>query len=277
MKQIIWFFVILVLFFTSQVLADTMTIRASQGNINEIIEADTLANGSQAHDTYQLVTLDTTYKFTGALTIREDMTIMGVLDPVTGRPPCIQPAVLQDFTIPPTLFIINVAGTKVTVKNVYLLALATNNTANADGQVFSVTADEVSLTVDNCVFDAWQAFGIGYSGNWDDFFIWNCHFRNFVHPNQWYIGEVLRNTWPGEAYTDTISMVGNTMLCINGYAAGQVTKFYEKYFEFTDNKVLYTFKNPFFIFNMTEGKINDNIFYANYSGGVDTTENPWMR
>jgi hypothetical protein len=39
--------------------------------------------------------------------------------------------------------------------------------------------------------------------------------------------------------------------------------------------VIYTFKNPFFIFNVTNAKINDNIFYGMYAGGVDQTEHPW--
>ena len=48
-----------------------------------------------------------------------------------------------------------------------------------------------------------------------------------------------------------------------------------KYFEFINNKVLYTFKNPFFIFNVTEAKINDKVFYGAYTGGVDQAEHPW--
>lgn len=253
----------------------TLDIYASQGNLNEIIEADTLPNGNQAHDVYRLVSLDTTYKFTGTITATGDLKVVGVVDPGTGRPPCIQPAVLLDGSIPPTIFTLNGTGINGTFQNLYVLAKATNNTANADGIAIQVSADNVRLTIDNCVFDGWQAFAIGYNGQWDSFFITNSHFRNMVHPNQWYIGEVIRNEWPGEAYTDTMSFVGNTMLCVNGYAAAPVTKWYQKYFEFIDNKVLYTFKNPFFIFNMTEGKINDNVFYANYSGGVDQIEHPW--
>jgi hypothetical protein len=256
--------------------AQTLDISASDGYINEVIEADTLANGSQAHSVYNLVTLDDTYEFSGALSIKEDLTIMGTLDPGDQRPPCIQPTVLPNGDIPPILFLVNQPGINVEIKNLYLLAAATNNSYETIvGTAISITADDVRLSIDNCVFDAWHGFGIGYSGQWDSFFITNSHFRNFVHPSQWYVGEVIRNTWPGEAYTDTLSMVGNTMLCLNGYAAAPVTKFYQKYFEFVDNRVLYTFKNPFFIFNTTEGKINDNIFYANYSGGVDTTEHPW--
>jgi len=275
MRQMLLLVAGLVLFSASYAQDKTLVVYANQGYINEIIEADTLADGTQAHDVYQLATLDTTYKFSGALTIKNDITITGILDPSTSRPPCIQPTVLEDRTIPPTIFTLNNAGIKVFIENLYLLAIATNNTANGDGIAIRVTADNVRLTIDNCVFDGWQAFGIGYNGNWDDFFITDCHFRNFVHPNQWYVGEVIRNEWPGEAYTDTISMVGNTMLCVNGYAACPVTKYYETYFEFINNKVLYTFKNPFFIFNVTNAKINDNIFYGNYAGGVDQTEHPW--
>jgi len=252
----------------------TMDVGTDDGMLNEVIGADTLGDGTQAHDIYQLVSLDKTYKFTGPINAKGDISIVGVLGE-DDRPPCIQPAVLEDQSIPPTILIVSGENAQVSVKNLYLLAYAPNNAANNDGIAISVSADNVRLTVDNCVFDGWQAFGIGYNGNWDDFFISNSHFRNFVHPNQHYVGEVIRNTWPGEAYTDTMSFVGNTMLCVNGYAAAPVTKYYQTYFEFIDNKVLYTFKNPFFIFNVTDAKINDNIFYANYAGGVDTLENPW--
>ncbi len=275
MKRMLSLIVVVMFFATSALYAQTLIVHAGQGNINEIIAADTLSNGAPAHQVYQLVTLDTTYKFTGPITIKGDVTIEGVVDPNTGRPPCIQPAVLQDGSIPSTLFTISGENAKVTLKNLYLLAKATNNTANGGGIAVQVSADKVRLTVDNCIFDNWQTFAIGYNGQWDSFFIMNSTFRNLVHPNQWYIGEVIRNEWPGEAYTDSLVMMDNTMLAINGYAACPVTKYYTKYFKFDGNKVLYTFKNPFFIFNMTDGEINDNIFYGNYAGGVDQTENPW--
>ncbi|HED10758.1 MAG TPA: T9SS type A sorting domain-containing protein [Caldithrix abyssi] len=253
----------------------TLNVSADDGYINEVIGADTLSNGAQAHDVYKLTSLDKTYKFTGAILSKSPIRISGVVDSETGQPPTIQPAILSDFSLPPTFLIAAGEESQVTIENVYLLAYAADNSVNGDGVAISVTADKVRLTVENCVFDGWQAFAIGYNGQWCDFFINNNTFRNFVHPNQHYIGEVIRNTWPGEAYTDTLSMVGNVMLCVNGYAAAPVTKYYETYFEFIDNKVLYTFKNPFFIFNVTNAKINDNVFYGTYAGGVDQTENPW--
>jgi len=255
--------------------SDTLTVTAGGNDLNTIIEGDTLADGTRAHHVYKLVTLDKTYKFSGAITVGDNITVIGVVDPTTGRPPCIQPAVLEDGSIPGTLFNLNGANTNATFKNLYFLALATNNTANGGGIAIQVTANNIRLTVDKCIFDGWQTFAIGYNGQWDDFFITHCNFRNMVHPNQWYIGEVIRNMWPGTAYTDTMSMVGNTMLAVNGYAACPVTKYYTSYFEFLDNKVLYTFKNPMFIFNVTNAKINNNVFYGTYAGGVSHAENPW--
>jgi len=253
----------------------SLDVSADDGFINEVIGADTLANGAQAHDVYRLTSLNKTYKFTGAILAKSNIRITGVVDAQTGQPPTIQPAILSDFSIPATFLIAAGAESNVTIENVYLLAYAADNSVNGDGVAISVTADKVRLTVENSVFDGWQAFAIGYNGQWCDFFINNNTFRNFVHPNQHYIGEVIRNTWPGEAYTDTLIMRDNVMLCVNGYAAAPVTKYYETYFEFVNNKVLYTFKNPFFIFNVTNAKINDNIFYGTYAGGVDQTENPW--
>ena len=257
--------------------SDTLVVTADGNDLNTVISSDTLANGDQAHHVYKLVTLDKTYKFSGTITATEDISVIGVLDPSTGRPPCIQPAVLEDNSIPGTLFNLNAAGIKGTFKNLYLLALATNNTANGGGIAIQMSADNIRLTVYNCVFDGWQTFAIGYNGNWDDFFISYSNFRNMVHPNQWYIGEVIRNMWPNTAYTDTLSMIGNTMLAVNGYAAAPVTKFYTTYFEFIYNKVLYTFKNPLFVFNVTNAKINNNLFYGTYAGGVSHDENPRWR
>jgi hypothetical protein len=282
MKQILTAFIVFVIaafcVVPSQSFAqasDVLVVYATPKNVNVVINGDTLANGVRKHHVYQLVSTDTTYVYDGAITSKEDISVLGIVQAGTNRPPCIQPVPLQDGTIPGNLFILGKAGTKGTFKNLYLLALATNNTANAAGVALQVSADNVGLTVDNCVFDGWLGFAIGYSGNWDDFFVTNSNFRNMVHPNQWYVGEVLRNEYPGEVYTDTISFKYNTMTCINGYAAAPVTKYYTRYFEFVGNKVIYTFKNPFFIFNATNAKIDNNIFYGLYAGGVDQTENPW--
>jgi hypothetical protein len=273
MKKMISFLCLL-LITSNLAFATSMDVAAGDGMLNAVIGADTTAAGLQANDEYRLVTTDATYKFDGTLTVKSSITITGVPD-ASGRPPTIQPAVLSDGTIAGTMLVMTGNNTKGRLNHLYLLAVATNNTANGGGVAVEVKGDTSNLYVDHCVFDGWQTFAIGYNGQWDSFFITNSSFRNMVHPNQHYIGEVLRNTWPGEAYTDSVVMTDNVMLAVNGYAAAPVTKWYQTYFEFSRNKVLYTFKNPFFIFNVTNAKINHNHFYGAYSGGVHGGENPW--
>ncbi len=253
---------------------DTLTVYANGPFLDEIINADTLANGAQAHDVYLLVSRDTTYLYGGPISVKSDLVVIGQLGN-DGRPPTIQPAVLGDGSVPSNLFALNGNGTKGVFKNLYLLGLAPNGTASNDGIAIQVSADSVRITVDNVVFEEWLAFAIGYNGNWDKFFITNSKFRNMNHPNQWYVGEVLRNEWPGTAYTDSVVMKYNTMLAVNGYAAAPVTKYYMTYFEFSHNTIVYTFKNPFFIFNVTDAKINNNIFFGAWAGGISKVEYPW--
>ncbi len=253
---------------------DTLYVYANGPFLNEVIGNDTTATGEQAHSVYKLVSRDTTYLYSGTLTVKSDFAIIGELGP-DGRPPTIQPAVLSDGSIPSNPFAFTGANTNVVFNNLYILGIAPNGSVSNDGIAIQVSADNIRVTVDNCVFEEWRAFAIGYNGNWDKFFITNSKFRNMNHPNQWYIGEVLRNEWPGAAYTDSVVMKYNTIFCVNGYAAAPVTKYYMTYFEFNHNNVVYTFKNPFFIFNVTDAKINNNIFYGAWAGGISKQEYPW--
>ena len=275
MKKVILLTTVMLLMIAPvSVFGQIMEISADDGDLYEIISADTLADGTQAN-IYVLTSKDKTYKMSGTITAKGDLTIMGEEDDEWDgwNPATIQSAVLADGSTVGTLFVLTGDETEGNFVNLYLLAKATNNVAS--GVAIEVKGDHTVLNVALCVFDAWHTFAIAYNGQWDSFYIEGNVFRNMVHPNQWYIGEVLRNTWPGEAYTDTVVMSGNLMLGVNGYAAAPVTKWHMNYFEFNDNAVIYTFKNPFFIFNMTEGTMNDNIFYGNYAGGVDRTEDPW--
>lgn len=254
---------------------DTLVVYATPTPIDEVINNDTTSTGAQAHAVYKLVSLDTTYLYLGAITVNSDIEIYGQTDPADGRPPCIQPGVLPDNSIPANFITLTGANTRGTFKNLYLLGLSINGSANGGNVGIQASADNIAITVDNIVFEEWQNLALAYSGNYDKFFVTNCKFRNMVHPNQWYIGEALRNTWPGNVYTDTVVMKYNTFFCLNGYASAPVTKYYMTHFEFTNNNIIYTFKNPFFIFNVTSAKINNNIFYSAWAGGISREEYPW--
>jgi hypothetical protein len=276
MKILITSLILLMVFTCNEFAAtDTLVIFASGPSLDKVINGDINIDGSQKH-IYKLVSVDTTYVFDNAITVKSDFTIVGQLGS-GGRPPCIQPDVLSDNSIPTTLFVMTGNNTRGLIKNLYLMGLSLNGlpAQGALGIAIQVSADNIKLTVDNCVFEEWRAFAIGYMGNWDSFFLTNNKFRNAVDPMQQYEGEVLRLEQPGTAYTDSIVMRNNTIIGINCYTAAPVTKVYERYFEFTHNNIVYSFKNPFFIFNVTNAKINNNIFYSTYAGGISKVEYPW--
>ncbi len=253
---------------------DTLVVYANGPTLDKIVNADTLANGQRAHHVYQLVSLDTTYLFDATITVNSDIAFLGVPDPTTKRPPCIQPDVLGDNSVPGLLFTLNGQGTKGVFRNLYLLGIAINNTVNfGGGQAIQISADSIRLEVDNVIFEQWSQFAIGYSANWDKFFITNCKFRNMTtQPNQWYVGELLRNeNYLGAFRTDSIVIRYNTMLCVSGYATA-ATSGIVNYYEFSHNNVIYTFKNPFFLDRMVNARFNNNLFYGAYAGGQSTAE-----
>jgi hypothetical protein len=271
------FLIMMVVFFNLQsktfAASDTLNVYASDSrSLETIILGDTTTGGLQAHKAYKLVSHDTTYIYYGAITVKSNITVIGTLG-TNNRPPCIQPAVLSDGSMPVNLFTLNGTGIKVLFRNLYFLGTSSsNNNDVADfPDAIRVPADSVRLTLDNVVFDAWYGDGIIYTGNWDKFYITNCKFRNFAQPS-WYSGEVLRNGWPGTAYTDTVVMKYNTVSCVNAYAACTVTKSLVNYFDFSHNSVIWMFKNPMWLFNLTNAKVNDNIFYGVYAGGSDISE-----
>ena len=254
---------------------DTLVVYATTANLEEIINNDTTSTGLQAHKAYKLVSLDTTYVFQGPITVKSDITVIGVPGS-DGRPPCIQPLTLPDNSLPNFLFVLNGPNTKAVFKNLYLTGKSTDNTINTTnyngaGALIQLTAEGIRLTVDKVVFSDWPTNNIGYSADNCSIFVTNCVFRNATVSTAWYSGEAVRNTY-NTASSDTIIMKNNTMFCMAYSALCPVTINPVNYLEFSHNSVIYTFKNPFWIYNLTNGKVNDNLFYAAFSGASSITE-----
>jgi len=61
------------------------------------------------------------------------------------------------------------------ITNLYLLGLSNTNTTDAtngaNACAVQLSADKITLNLNNVVFDEWRAFAIGYNGQWDKFFI----------------------------------------------------------------------------------------------------------
>jgi hypothetical protein len=255
---------------------DTLVVYASAANLEQVIAADTTGAGLLKHAVYKLVSLDTTYVFQGPISVKSDIEVIGVPDAATGRPPCVQPMTLPDGSLPDFLFVLNGENTRAVFKNLYLTGRSTDNTIcttnyNGAGALIQVAAAGIRLTVDNVVFSDWPTNNIGYSGDHVKIYVTNCKFRNATISTAWYSGEAVRNTF-NTAITDTLVMKYNTMFCIAYSCACPVTVNPCTYFDFSHNSVIYTFKNPFWIYNVTTGKLNDNLFYAAFSGASSTTE-----
>jgi hypothetical protein len=274
------FLVVMVMLFVSinKTLAagsDTLVVYSSSSSLDDVIKSDTTSDGMQAHKVYKLTTLDTTYIFLGPITVKSDFAVIGVLG-ANGRPPCIQPGVLSDGSLAYYLFVLNANGIKGTFKNLYLTGLSTQNTinvlnVNGIGAFIQVSADSIKLYVDNVIFEDWPENAISYSGNWCSFFVTNSKFRNMISATQWYSGEAIRNQ-SNSATTDSMIMKYNTFLCINAYAAGPITVSITNYFEFSHNTIVYGFQNPFWFFNITNAKVNDNLFYGSWAGAITKDE-----
>ncbi len=255
---------------------DTLVVYATPiANTLDKVVAQDQASGTP-HLVYQLVSVDTPYTFDATVAVDNSVTFIGKSGS-NGRPPCIQPDVLSDASIPGHLFTFTKSGSIVKIKNLYLIGISVNNTINSgDGFGITVTGDSIKCYIDNVVFEQWSQFGIDYSGNWDSFWITNCKFRNFVNPGSDYTGEALRfRNDLGHFPTDTISMKYNTFLGLNGYVAAVGVTSYMRYFDFEHNTVVATFKNPFFNMNATNWVCQHNIFYAAFAGGMGNGEYPW--
>ncbi len=251
---------------------DTLVVYANGPTLDQVINSDTTASGQQAHSVYEFVSLDTTYIFLASITPRSNVTFLGVLG-TNGRPPCIQPGVLNDGSIPKILFNLNRRGITATFQNLYFEDLSTNGSNAAGSRDVLVAADSVKLHMNNVISDENTGTVVGYTGNWDDFYITNCDFRNGVNPPTWTDTEILAPLWPAVPAVDTISMKYNTLFCDNAYAV--VAKYPVRYIDFSHNSIVFSFLQPFFIFAALHAKIDNNILYGAFVGGETKAEYPW--
>ncbi len=251
---------------------DTLVVYANGPTIDQVINSDTTSSGHQAHSVYELVSRDTTYIFLSQITPRSNVTFMGALG-ANGRPPCIQPGVLNDGSIPKIAFDINRKGLTVSFDNIYFEDMSTNSSHAAGSRDVLVGADSVKLYMNNVISDGNTGTVVGYTGNWDDFHMTNCDFRDGVNPPTWTDTEILAPLWPAVPAVDSIVMKYNTLFCDNAYAI--VAKPPAKYIDFDHNSIVFSFLQPFFIFAALHAKIDNNIFYSAFVGGELKSEYPW--
>lgn len=246
---------------------DTLAVYANGPSLDQIINSDTTASGAQVHSAYKLITLDTTYLVMSPIVDKSEITIVGQLGS-DGRPPCIQPGVLSDGSKPAELYLIPSTGAKLTLKNLYIYGLAIDNSYNG-GPIILQTADSTRITMDHVVTNETHCDIIDYSGNYGDYFITNCDFRNGVWPNNWFSTMIINTVYPASPPADSIVMNNNTLFCLNSNAMYVGVNGPTNYVEFNHNTFLYNFQFTFQVsYTVMDFRVENNIFYCVYAGGV---------
>ncbi len=249
---------------------DTLVVYASGPSLDVVFGKDTTQSGLQAHSVYKLVSLDTTYIYLGAVSVNSSITVIGVLGS-NGRPPCIQPGVLSDNSVPTVLFNLNGQATTGVFQNLYITDLSISNTWTG-AKDFFVSANYVKLYLDNVIVDENHYEVIAFNGIGDDIFVTNCKFRNGIDPTNWFGSSIVAVDYPSNTPADSIVMRYNTFLCVNSRAITTGNNGPVNYCEFTHNSYVYNFTEDLRMFSVVKGKFDDNIFYSLYAGAQPVAE-----
>lgn len=245
--------------------SDTVWVAPSPaGNINTVINGDTLANGQRAHpNAIYALYRDSLYFFTATIVPNGNLTI--VAPPGSGTPPVIAPGILSDGSSPGGFISSNSGNLK--LENLYILGVPANNHWLGWGGAVGINGDSADVVINNCVFDQWSNGAVDQYGSWDSFWFTNDYFVNDIHSSSYFGG----HDWESHGVpTDTIIMVNNTMFNDNSYA--YVPTGYVGMSRFEHNTVALNMVNPMNDFTETNNIVSNNIFYSTLMIGQQIDE-----
>jgi len=255
------------------------------GNLNKVINGDTLATGggrvnpNRVYVLKQTGAVDTVYFITSQISINGNLTLVGKTNPITGKPPVIEPLINSDNSSPGN-FIQALTGKTVSCKNIYFLGTRTDK-ASVTPQCISASGDSITFKFDHCIvehvgetstpniFNTW-------SSSHDKIFITNCELRD----NQSDVPQNPGCNWcdPGMYPVDTAIYSNNTMFVMGGCVEGSGQD--AGYFKFDHNTMFMQTKSaPFTLQQMHNSVITNNIFFGVNSAGLDSAHiyNPAVR
>jgi hypothetical protein len=252
---------------------DTLTIAPTPpGNINVVINGDTLPGGLRAHpDRVYRLRRGTIYQVTEPMRINGPITIIAN-DSAGIRPPVIAPAILIDNSSVENYFTFIGKGAKIVMRDLYLVAMRADDAWLAWGSnALTPAADSIKLKLRNMVFDGWgQAIGQSY---WLKTDVQDCVFRNHMHTDSWFHGDPFMGGSP--VVLDTTLWFNNTFFANNSYTINY--RGYTPLARFEHNTMVYSVVNPFLIRQATNVHINNNIFYGQHAmGNPDHVINGWF-
>jgi hypothetical protein len=243
------------------------------GNLNTVINSDTLAGGVRAHpDRVYRLARGKYYQLTEE--IRPNGNLMIVANDSAGiRPPVLAPAILPDNSSIGNFFAPIGKGSKLELTNLYLLSQRADDTWLGWSSCVYASADSVTLKFRGVIFDgfSWATIVPRF---WMKSDVQDCEFRNQMNTGSWFGGEVFRGD--GGICLDTTKFINNTFLCAGAYYVD--IRGYTPLAVFEHNTVVYGVVNEFLNRQATNMHIKNNIFYASHAmgGNPDHVINGWF-
>lgn len=259
---------------SAQVLTvDTLVVLPTPpGNINTVINGDTLAGGIRNHPNrvYKL-RRGTVYQVTAPMVINGPITVIAN-DSAGIRPPVIAPAILADNSSVSNYFNFVGKGAKVFMRDLYMLSMRSDQAwLDWGSTAINIGADSVKLKLRSMVFD-----GFGTSINqsyWLKTDVQDCVFRNHMHTGSWFHGDPFMGG--NVVCLDSTLWFNNTFFANSSYTINY--RGYVPMARFEHNTMLYSVVNPFLTRQAINTHINNNIFYAQHAmGNPDHVINSWF-
>lgn len=247
---------------------DTLDITPNPpGNINTVINGDTLAGGVRAHpDRVYRLGRQFVYQVTEPIRVNGPIKIIATEG--TDRPPVLAPAILPDNSSIDHFFAFIGKGAAVEINNIYLLSVRSDQNWLGWSAGMRIQADSIYLKLRGVVFDAFSEAGIRVYAQWTKLDVQDCHFRNHQHSSAWFGGQPFMTDAPN--HLDTVKFINNTFFANNSYSWS--IRGYDKFSVFDHNTMVYGTVNPFLIRQASHLSIRNNLFYDMHAMG-GTPEN----
>jgi len=252
----------------AQAAGDTLLVLATPaGNLNNVINGDTLVGGLRAHpDRVYKLRCGNVYNVTEPIKVNGDLHMCSN-DSTNGgapvRPPTLAPAILPDNSTIDHFFEFVGKGAKVTLNNLYLLSVTSEQKFVGWSAGLRIQADSVNVNLRKIIFDSFTEAGIRIYAQWTKLDVQDCKFRNHMHPSSWFGGQSYMTDAPN--HLDTVKFINNTFFSNNSYLFS--VRGYDKMSIFDHNTLVYGTVNPFLTRQGSNLKIRNNLFYAMHAMG----------
>ena len=253
--------------------ADTVVIAALPvGNINNVINADTIAGGFVKPNTVFVLkptsSLDTVYWMSSPVTVKGSVTIIGYLNPTTGHPPVIAPSIALDNSSIGYFFGPQGNDT-LSLKGLYFIGTRLDTLAST-GRFVSPAGDANVFFFDHCILENISGAGTPnlfdtWNHDHNSFYVTNCEFRNNQDDNPQNPGFAWID--PGTYPCDTARFYNNTFFLTGGYVLGS-SGYGASFLDFQHNTIFLSGQGGAFdLYQLHHAAIRNNIFYGVSSAG----------